>query len=166
MAGTSAISSLRSLAGKYSSLAVAASPFVLIPTYIYASDSVEEDKPAKNGNSRTTAAGFDPEALERGAKALRELNASPYAKRVSCNFWIVCWCLIVFHLLFCESRHSGAEFQLSLVQTRLDGYYFYTWTCHEFSGIHQSCPAVWRMDVTFSCEVIVTLSEESPEKIR
>ena len=26
---------------------------------------------------------FDPEALERGAKALREINASPHAKRVS-----------------------------------------------------------------------------------
>ena len=25
---------------------------------------------------------FDPEALERGAKALREINASPYAKQV------------------------------------------------------------------------------------
>lgn len=27
-------------------------------------------------------AGFDPEALERGAKALREINSSPYAKQV------------------------------------------------------------------------------------
>lgn len=26
---------------------------------------------------------FDPEALERGAKALREINASPHAKQVS-----------------------------------------------------------------------------------
>lgn len=26
---------------------------------------------------------FDPEALERGAKALREINASPYAKKVN-----------------------------------------------------------------------------------
>lgn len=26
--------------------------------------------------------GFDPEALERGAKALREINKSPYAKKV------------------------------------------------------------------------------------
>ena len=25
---------------------------------------------------------FDPEALERGAKALREINTSPYAKKV------------------------------------------------------------------------------------
>ena len=26
--------------------------------------------------------GFNPEALERGAKALREINKSPYAKKV------------------------------------------------------------------------------------
>ena len=26
---------------------------------------------------------FDPEALERGAKALKEINASPYAKKAS-----------------------------------------------------------------------------------
>lgn len=26
--------------------------------------------------------GFDPEGLERGAKALREINSSPYAKQV------------------------------------------------------------------------------------
>ena len=25
---------------------------------------------------------FDPDALERGAKALKEINASPYAKKV------------------------------------------------------------------------------------
>lgn len=28
---------------------------------------------------------FDPEALERGAKALKEINASPYAKKVLDN---------------------------------------------------------------------------------
>ncbi|URD95506.1 hypothetical protein MUK42_30522 [Musa troglodytarum] len=37
----------------------------------------------RNDNPRTTAAGFDPEALERGAKALREINSSPpQAKKV------------------------------------------------------------------------------------
>ena len=30
----------------------------------------------------TRGPSFDPEALERGAKALREINASPYAKKV------------------------------------------------------------------------------------
>lgn len=35
-----------------------------------------------NPYPRTTAAGFDPEALERGAKVLREINQSKYAKQV------------------------------------------------------------------------------------
>ncbi|XP_050221933.1 uncharacterized protein LOC126672074 [Mercurialis annua] len=37
---------------------------------------------ARNDNPRTTSSGFDPEALERGAKALREINSSPHAKKV------------------------------------------------------------------------------------
>ncbi|KAJ7540442.1 hypothetical protein O6H91_10G015100 [Diphasiastrum complanatum] len=41
----------------------------------------EESRP-RNDAPRTTAAGFDPEALERGAKALREINSSMYAKKV------------------------------------------------------------------------------------
>lgn len=36
----------------------------------------------RNDNPRTTAAGFDPEALERGAKALREISSSSQAKKV------------------------------------------------------------------------------------
>lgn len=36
----------------------------------------------RNDNPRTTASGFDPEALERGAKALREINSSPHGKKV------------------------------------------------------------------------------------
>lgn len=36
----------------------------------------------RNDNPRTTSAGFDPEALERGAKALREINSSSQAKKV------------------------------------------------------------------------------------
>ncbi|KAG5533987.1 hypothetical protein RHGRI_027993 [Rhododendron griersonianum] len=36
----------------------------------------------RNDNPRTTSAGFDPEALERGAKALREINDSSHAKKV------------------------------------------------------------------------------------
>lgn len=36
----------------------------------------------RNENPRTTAAGFDPEALERGAKALREISDSPHGKKV------------------------------------------------------------------------------------
>ncbi|XP_002982368.2 ATPase family AAA domain-containing protein 3-B [Selaginella moellendorffii] len=42
----------------------------------------EEYSKPRNDNPRTTAAGFDPEALERGAKALREINSSPHSKKV------------------------------------------------------------------------------------
>ncbi|XP_052198609.1 uncharacterized protein LOC127805842 [Diospyros lotus] len=36
----------------------------------------------RNDNPRTTSAGFDPEALERGAKALKEISTSTHGKRV------------------------------------------------------------------------------------
>ncbi|XP_065865280.1 uncharacterized protein [Euphorbia lathyris] len=39
-------------------------------------------KGPRNDNPRTTSAGFDPEALERGAKALREIASSTHAKKV------------------------------------------------------------------------------------
>ncbi|XP_074584472.1 uncharacterized protein LOC141840395 [Curcuma longa] len=42
----------------------------------------EEAPRVRNDNPRTSAAGFDPEALERGAKALREINSSSQAKKV------------------------------------------------------------------------------------
>lgn len=41
-----------------------------------------EETRVRNDNPRTTAAGFDPEALERGAKALKEINNSSHAKKV------------------------------------------------------------------------------------
>lgn len=44
--------------------------------------SNEEVPKVRNDNPRTTAAGFDPEALERGAKALREINNNSHAKKV------------------------------------------------------------------------------------
>ncbi|KAJ0989912.1 hypothetical protein J5N97_008268 [Dioscorea zingiberensis] len=44
--------------------------------------AAEEAPRVRNDNPRTTAAGFDPEALERGAKALREINNSSHAKKV------------------------------------------------------------------------------------
>ncbi|RDX98187.1 ATPase family AAA domain-containing protein 3, partial [Mucuna pruriens] len=36
----------------------------------------------RNDHPRTTSAGFDPEALERGVKALKEISASPHGKKV------------------------------------------------------------------------------------
>ncbi|XP_043693519.1 ATPase family AAA domain-containing protein 3-B-like [Telopea speciosissima] len=41
----------------------------------------DEPKHVRNYNPRTTAAGFDPEALERGAEALREISKSKDAKK-------------------------------------------------------------------------------------
>ncbi|GJY53599.1 ATPase family AAA domain-containing protein 3-B [Tanacetum coccineum] len=43
----------------------------------------KDDAPTRvrNDNPRTTSSGFDPEALERGAKALREIAASKEAKK-------------------------------------------------------------------------------------
>ena len=37
----------------------------------------------RNDNPRTSSAGFDPEALEKGAEALREISSSSNAKKVS-----------------------------------------------------------------------------------
>lgn len=44
----------------------------------------DEPPPPKvrNDQPRTSSAGFDPEALERGAKALREISGSQNAKKV------------------------------------------------------------------------------------
>ncbi|CAK9172460.1 unnamed protein product [Ilex paraguariensis] len=40
-----------------------------------------EPSRVRNDNPRTTSAGFDPEALERGAKALREISSSANGKK-------------------------------------------------------------------------------------
>ncbi|CAI0555587.1 unnamed protein product [Linum tenue] len=45
-----------------------------------ATDSVP--KGSRNDNPRTSSAGFDPEALERGAKAIKEITSSSHAKKV------------------------------------------------------------------------------------
>lgn len=42
----------------------------------------KEETRVRNDNPRTTATGFDPEALERGAKAIREIEKSSQAKKV------------------------------------------------------------------------------------
>ncbi|KAK9145648.1 hypothetical protein Sjap_005551 [Stephania japonica] len=46
------------------------------------SSSSSSSQRVRNDNPRTTATGFDPEALERGVTALREINSSPNAKKV------------------------------------------------------------------------------------
>ena len=37
----------------------------------------------RNDHPRTTSAGFDPDALERGVKALKEITTSPHGKKVN-----------------------------------------------------------------------------------
>ena len=46
------------------------------------SSSSSSDGAGKSVANKSQNAAFDPEALERGAKALREINKSPYAKNV------------------------------------------------------------------------------------
>ncbi|XP_047316332.1 ATPase family AAA domain-containing protein 3-like [Impatiens glandulifera] len=48
------------------------------------SESIEDEQPrrVRNEHPRTTSAGFDPEALERGAKALRDIANAPQGKKV------------------------------------------------------------------------------------
>jgi ATPase family AAA domain-containing protein 3A/B len=48
----------------------------------------KEETRVRNDNPRTTAAGFDPEALERGAKALREINSAQNAKKVRVSYFV------------------------------------------------------------------------------
>ena len=60
---------LRTLAGRWRAGAGIAAAIAAGGTVAYCEDP-------KSG------VGFDPEALERGAKALREINKSPYAKKV------------------------------------------------------------------------------------
>ncbi|KAK4436147.1 ATPase family AAA domain-containing protein 3 [Sesamum alatum] len=47
-----------------------------------AQPSAVEPTRVRNDNPRTTSAGFDPEALERGVKALKEITSSSHAKKV------------------------------------------------------------------------------------
>ncbi|KAL6750220.1 hypothetical protein V8C86DRAFT_3020162 [Haematococcus lacustris] len=51
-----------------------------LPTAVLAEKDKEKDREKKERDSSRPM--FDPEALERGAKALREINQSPYAKQV------------------------------------------------------------------------------------
>jgi hypothetical protein len=62
----------------------------------------------------SSAAGFDPEALERGAKALREINKSPNAKQV---------CVkgeggALFSLVCAPLADAGADASLAVVAKR------------------------------------------------
>ena len=64
-------------AGRVAAVGVAAAA-ASVPAVALCKD---DSKDAKN-----MTPSFDPEALERGAKALREINNSPYAKKVGGRF--------------------------------------------------------------------------------
>lgn len=49
------------------------------------SPSTSSDDKSQSKADEPRGSGFDPESLERGAKALREINSSPYAKQVLCG---------------------------------------------------------------------------------
>jgi ATPase family AAA domain-containing protein 3A/B len=61
----------------------------------------------KKKDDSSAAPYFDPEALERGAKALREINASPHAKQVSQS-----WSTVVTRHVRASLRHVAATTSL------------------------------------------------------
>ncbi|KAJ6753380.1 putative ATP-ASE [Salix purpurea] len=63
------------------SLSGQSQPSTLPPSTVAGSGESGPRAP-RNDNPRTTSAGFDPEALERGAKALKEITSSSHAKKV------------------------------------------------------------------------------------
>ncbi|KAJ6313872.1 hypothetical protein OIU78_017509 [Salix suchowensis] len=63
------------------SLSGQSQPSTLPPSTVAGSGESVPRAP-RNDNPRTTSAGFDPEALERGAKALKEITSSSHAKKV------------------------------------------------------------------------------------
>jgi ATPase family AAA domain-containing protein 3A/B len=71
-----------------------------------AKDESSSPSKVRNDHPRTTSAGFDPEALERGAKALREITSSSQAKKVwdfaqevfTIGFYISLWELLMVYL--------------------------------------------------------------------
>lgn len=52
------------------------------PSIYSSSSNAAAPAAAPKEETKSSGSGFDPESLERGAKALREINSSPHAKRV------------------------------------------------------------------------------------
>lgn len=52
------------------------------------SSETESSSKTRNNHPRTTSSGFDPEALERGVKALKDISSSSHAKKVSLHFYL------------------------------------------------------------------------------
>lgn len=68
---------------KASSSAYADGPFRLSP---FSSSPPQTSQPSveksEDDEQRVSSTGFDAESLERGARATREINSSPYSKQV------------------------------------------------------------------------------------
>lgn len=78
-----------------SNRAYADSPFRFNPFSSSPSPAAPPPDQSPNAKSESPAeeprgAGMDPEALERGAKALRQINNSKYSKQVDPFFFIFC----------------------------------------------------------------------------
>jgi ATPase family AAA domain-containing protein 3A/B len=104
MAMATAVASLSTLSGRrFFDRPFHFYPFSsLTPQVDKNSDAKSEAKP-KGEESR--GLGFNPKSLERGAKALCEINSSPFTKQVS--FWILL--LNFFAILFssCTKTRKG-----------------------------------------------------------
>ena len=83
-----------------SALALADSSFRFNP--FSSSPSQQQQQAGQTANPK--GADFDPEALERGAKALLEINSSPHAKQVLIIFLISISILNFLNLLFSNLR--------------------------------------------------------------
>jgi ATPase family AAA domain-containing protein 3A/B len=95
VAMATAVASLSTLSGR----AYADGPFRFYP---FSSSTPQGDQSsdakseAKPEGEESRGSGFDPESLERGAKALREINSSPFAKQVSFRISLLNFFAILF----------------------------------------------------------------------
>lgn len=84
---------------------------IVVPSVAYA-DKAADDEEAKEikRRDRMAKAMFDPEALERGATALREINKSSHAKQVSVNIGSgKASSLLLFGHLLCIGDDQGGR---------------------------------------------------------
>ena len=68
--------------GAYADSPFRFSPFSSSPPQTSQSSGEKLEAKSEADDQRASTSGFDAESLERAAKALREINSSPYAKQV------------------------------------------------------------------------------------
>ncbi|XP_072959622.1 uncharacterized protein [Typha angustifolia] len=75
---------MRRLGRSYSAATAGAAAATVAFSIKSLTNRVYADAPSlsSSSSSSSSSGGFDPESLERGAKALREINSSPYSKQV------------------------------------------------------------------------------------